>query len=73
MYFQVVFDGDRAVGVKYLKDGVENLVKARREVILSAGAIGSPHLLLLSGVGPKEHIQAHGVGLFRGDHPDRLS
>ena len=39
----------------------EILVAARREVVLSAGALGSPHLLLLSGVGPRQHLQQHKV------------
>ena len=50
---RVLFEGNRAVGVEYLKSGKTCQVKATREVILSAGAIGSPQILQLSGIGPK--------------------
>jgi choline dehydrogenase-like flavoprotein len=58
----VELDGDRAVGVR-LRRGRrgEELARAEREVVLSAGAIGSPQLLLLSGVGPAEELRAAGV------------
>lgn len=49
---RVTFDGSRAVGVEFLHRGQVLRARARREVILSAGAIGSPQLLQLSGVGP---------------------
>ncbi|CAN7975299.1 unnamed protein product, partial [Ixodes persulcatus] len=54
---KVVFDGKRATGVQFIKEGFARTVGATREVILSAGVIGSAHLLLLSGVGPKEHLE----------------
>ena len=54
-------DGKKAVGVQYVKNGVLQSVKARKEVILSAGAIGSPKILMLSGIGPKEHLKDMGV------------
>jgi choline dehydrogenase len=59
---RVVFDGKRAVGVEYSRGGgpVEQ-ADAGREVILSAGAVGSPHLLQLSGVGDPEHLAQIGV------------
>ncbi len=57
----VVLEGGRAVGVRYLEKGAERTARATREVILSAGAIGSPHLLLLSGIGPPEELAAAGV------------
>ncbi|HEV2924116.1 MAG TPA: GMC family oxidoreductase N-terminal domain-containing protein [Solirubrobacteraceae bacterium] len=58
----VEFDGDRAVGVRLRKGRRgEELARAEREVVLSAGAIGSPQLLLLSGVGPAEELRAAGV------------
>ena len=57
----VMFAGTRAVGVKYQHSGGIELVYAEREVLLAAGAIGSPHLLLLSGVGPAEHLRQMGV------------
>jgi len=58
----VEFDGNRAIGVRLRKgrDGVE-VARAEREVLLSAGAIGSPHLLLLSGVGPADELRTAGV------------
>jgi len=58
---RILFDGKRAVGVRYLKGGVEHEVRARREIILSGGPINSPHLLKLSGVGPTEELKGHGI------------
>ena len=58
---RILFDGRRACGVAYHQDGVLREVKARREVVLSAGAFGSPQLLMLSGIGPVEALQAHGI------------
>ena len=52
----------RAVGVEYMKGGKLRTVKARKEVILSAGAIGSPQILMLSGIGHKDHLRNVGVG-----------
>jgi choline dehydrogenase len=58
---RVLFEGKRAVGIAFRENGVPKTVRARREVILSGGAIGSPHILLLSGVGPAEHLADKGV------------
>lgn len=54
---KVNFDGKRAVGVTFTRLGRPSKVKARREVILSAGAVGSAQLLLLSGIGPREDLE----------------
>lgn len=76
---RVLFDGRRAVGVEYLQDGVVRSVRARREVILAAGALQTPQLLMLSGVGPMHALAAQGlplvmhlpgVGQNLQDHPD---
>jgi choline dehydrogenase len=54
----VVFEGRRAVGVRYRKGGRDHLARARREVILSGGPINSPQLLKLSGIGPAQELRA---------------
>ena len=58
---RVVLDGDRATGVVFRQGGREHTVTARREVLLSGGAINSPQLLMLSGIGPGAHLREHGV------------
>lgn len=58
---KILFEGKRAVGVSYRQTGQEFRVKAKREVILTAGAFGSPQLLQLSGVGRSEDITHHGI------------
>ena len=75
----VELEGERATGVRYRdKRGHEQLVRAEREVLLAAGAIGSPQLLMLSGIGPAEHLRElgleprhdlPGVGENLQDHP----
>jgi len=57
----VVFDGRRAVGVRWRQGGQERLARCRGEVILAAGAIGSPQIMLLSGVGPAQQLGEHGI------------
>ncbi|XP_063541657.1 glucose dehydrogenase [FAD, quinone]-like [Cydia strobilella] len=54
-----------AFGVEYSRNGLTYTVRARREVILSAGPIASPQLLMLSGVGPKEHLSQVGIPLIK--------
>ncbi|GAP35341.1 GMC family oxidoreductase [Piscinibacter sakaiensis] len=58
---RVVFEGRRAVGVEYRQAGRTALASARREVLLSAGALQSPQLLMLSGIGPGAALQALGL------------
>ena len=75
----VTFDGRRAIGLRYRRGRREETVCARREVILAAGAFGSPQLLLLSGIGPALELARHripmrhelpGVGRNLQDHID---
>ncbi|WP_397401111.1 GMC family oxidoreductase [Phenylobacterium sp.] len=58
---RVIFEGKRAVGVEYLQNGVRKVARARREVILAGGAINSPQLLQLSGIGPGDLLRDHGI------------
>jgi choline dehydrogenase len=74
----VIIERGRARGVRYLHRGAEQEARAEAEVILCGGAINSPQLLMLSGVGPAEHLREHGipvmadspgVGANLSDHP----
>ncbi len=60
---KVLFDGKRAVGVAFREYGQPRTVRAAREVILCGGAVNSPQLLLLSGVGPQEQLAQFGIPL----------
>lgn len=51
----------RAYAVEYIKDDIKHTVRCRREIVLSAGPIASPQLLMLSGVGPEEHLKILGI------------
>jgi choline dehydrogenase len=62
---RVLFEGRRAVGVRYQHGGTSHEVRARREVILSAGPINSPQLLKLSGIGPAGELAALGIGVVQ--------
>jgi choline dehydrogenase len=61
MVTRVIFEGTRAVGVEFRRDGQPCVARARREVVLCGGAINSPQLLMLSGVGDRGHLADHGI------------
>jgi choline dehydrogenase-like flavoprotein len=76
---RLLFDGKRAVGAEILQRGVKRTLRARREIIVSLGAFGSPQLLMLSGIGEAAALAAlgigpvldlPGVGANLHDHPD---
>ena len=58
---RVLFDGSRAVGVEFDRAGQREVVRARREVVLCGGAVNSPQLLLLSGIGDRAQLAEHGI------------
>ncbi len=67
---RVMFEGKRATGIEYLDpQGGRKTISAAREVILSSGAIGSPQLLMLSGIGDPEHLHTNGIEVLH-EAPD---
>jgi choline dehydrogenase len=58
---RILFDGTRAAGIEFEQLGARRVVKARREVVLCAGAINSPQLLMLSGIGARDQLAAFGI------------
>lgn len=58
---QILFEGSRAIGVQYTRNGVIGTCHAEREVIVAGGAFNSPQLLMLSGIGPAAELRAHGI------------
>ncbi len=59
----LLFEGNRVAGVEYVQDGAKAVVRAEREVILAGGSINSPQLLMLSGIGDPEELDAHGIAV----------
>ncbi|MXO65105.1 GMC family oxidoreductase [Altericroceibacterium endophyticum] len=79
---RILVEHGRAVGIEYRQGSDVKRLKARREVIISAGAFHSPHLLQLSGIGPAAHLQDMGIGVLKDlpgvgenlqDHPIALT
>ena len=58
---KVLFDGKKAMGVRYKKDNVSIIVHCHKEVILSSGAFGSPQIMMLSGIGNSKHLGDKGI------------
>jgi choline dehydrogenase len=60
---RILLQGRKAAGVEYGRDGKVEAALAAREVIVCAGSIGSPQILMLSGIGPGKHLQEHGISV----------
>lgn len=66
---KIAIENNRAKGVQYDHQGASKMAHAGREILVSAGAFQSPQLLMLSGVGPADHLRAHGINVVL-DHPN---
>ncbi|CCW18825.1 Choline dehydrogenase [Sphingobium indicum BiD32] len=62
---RLLIEDKRAVGIVYRQDGVEKTLRARHGVVLSAGAMNTPRLLMLSGIGPADHLADMGIEVVR--------
>ncbi|MGA9873978.1 MAG: GMC family oxidoreductase N-terminal domain-containing protein [Rhodococcus sp. (in: high G+C Gram-positive bacteria)] len=60
---RVIFEGSAAVGVEYVSNGITREVRAAKEVVLAGGAVNTPQLLMLSGIGDKEQLGSHGIAV----------
>ncbi|MBL4768470.1 MAG: GMC family oxidoreductase N-terminal domain-containing protein [Rhodobacteraceae bacterium] len=61
---RIVFEGNRAIGVEYISNGQSKIARADSEVLVTSGAIGTPKLMMLSGVGPADHLREHGIEII---------
>lgn len=66
---RILFDGDRAVGVRFIQGGVVNSLYSDGEIIVSGGTMQSPAILMRSGIGPAAHLRQHGIDVLV-DSPD---
>ncbi|XP_061179543.1 glucose dehydrogenase [FAD, quinone]-like [Saccostrea echinata] len=62
---EILMENKTAIGIALSRDKVNHVIRARREVIVSAGAINSPQILMLSGIGPKEHLDSLGIPVVK--------
>jgi choline dehydrogenase len=62
---RLLFEGKRCVGAEFRQGGTLRQIRAKREVILSGGAVNSPHVLQISGIGPAEHLRALGIEVLQ--------
>ena len=60
---KLIVEGKKVVGVEYIRDGKREQARAAREVVLCGGVIDSPKLLMLSGIGPADHLTSHGIAM----------
>ncbi|WP_082928944.1 GMC family oxidoreductase N-terminal domain-containing protein [Rhizobium aegyptiacum] len=60
---RIIIENGKAVGVEYIRNGEKHVLRAEREIIISAGAIGTPKLLMLSGIGPAKELDRHGIAI----------
>lgn len=76
---RIIFENGRAVGVEFKQKGIKKTIRAKREVIVSAGAFQSPQLLMVSGIGDRTELEAQGIAVVHHlpgvgknlhDHPD---
>ena len=79
MVARIVIENGRAVEVEYKHKGQTTIINAKKEVLLSAGAFQSPQVLMLSGIGPRQELEKHGISVVKDlvgvgenlhDHPD---
>ncbi len=79
MVARIVIENGHAVGVEYKHKGQTTIINAKKEVLLSAGAFQSPQVLMLSGIGPRQELEKHGIPVVKDlvgvgenlhDHPD---
>lgn len=79
---RIVVEGQRATGIEYLQAGATTTARALREVILCGGTYNSPQLLMLSGIGPADHLRQHGIAVVHdqpgvgqnlADHPNIIN
>ena len=57
----LIFDNKKCIGVKFTQKGKQHEIFAGKEIVLSGGAVNSPHILQVYGIGPQKHLQSIGV------------